>query len=262
MENLNVVKAKLQKETEKIKVEQNKKKECKGKKAKKIKKEEDPSTDDIDPDFSLVLSKVINENMESAKEEIIKKTLKEASKMFEKMKKSQISSSMMSSTVIHSKVSCDGCKMSPIIGNRYKCTICENFDYCESCEEKNSENHKHPFLKIRKPESAPINIVCAINDDNEEFLPLKKLDDKEINPSYVVIDEKPKDIGFLNKIKETFTKDIPNKAVFLEDVIKGKVKDLFNPESDERKKISIAYQNSETKLSPRKKSLMNKYWML
>jgi len=128
------------------------KKECKGKKLKCPKKEASP-LDENDSDFSMVLSKVINENLELAKEEILKKTLNEANKVFDKIKQSHISSSMMTSIVIHSAVCCDGCGVSPIVGNRYKCTVCSNFDYCENCEEKNSEIHQHPFFKNKKTRS-------------------------------------------------------------------------------------------------------------
>ena len=54
---------------------------------------------------------------------------------------------------IHFGVSCDGCKMNPIRGNRYKCKGCEDFDYCESCYEKNKEAHNHEFKIIEKPKS-------------------------------------------------------------------------------------------------------------
>ena len=37
--------------------------------------------------------------------------------------------------VVHPGVICVGCN-GPILGIRYKCTICEDFDYCEKCEEK------------------------------------------------------------------------------------------------------------------------------
>ncbi len=33
-------------------------------------------------------------------------------------------------------VACDGCGVHPIIGIRYKCSVCENFDYCEMCEDR------------------------------------------------------------------------------------------------------------------------------
>jgi len=36
--------------------------------------------------------------------------------------------------VIHKNVICDLCGMSPIIGVRYKCAECIDYDLCESCE--------------------------------------------------------------------------------------------------------------------------------
>jgi len=47
----------------------------------------------------------------------------------------------------HSRVTCDACETYPIIGARYKCAICEDYDLCESCEAQNVHEH-HPFLKI------------------------------------------------------------------------------------------------------------------
>ena len=32
---------------------------------------------------------------------------------------------------IHYNVTCDGCKVTPIRGNRYKCKQCKDFDFCE-----------------------------------------------------------------------------------------------------------------------------------
>jgi len=184
-----------------------------------------------------VLSKVINENMESAKEEIIKKTLKEAGKMFEKMKKSQISSSMMSSNVIHGKVTCAGCLASPIIGNRYKCTVCHNFDYCESCEEKNSENHKHPFLKIRKPEIAPFSITCSMTDDLGSFVPVEK-------------EDKPKPMfnPFAPKIKFEKVEEKTNPfapKLLLENVLKESDKKLDDERKSYISSVKLARKNYE-----------------
>ncbi len=33
----------------------------------------------------------------------------------------------------HPGVSCDGCFATPISGSRFKCKVCENFDFCERC---------------------------------------------------------------------------------------------------------------------------------
>ena len=43
-------------------------------------------------------------------------------------------------------VTCDGCKDFPITGLRFKCTVCDNFDFCEFCEM--TMQHPHPFLKL------------------------------------------------------------------------------------------------------------------
>ncbi len=37
--------------------------------------------------------------------------------------------------------------MTPLIGIRYKCSVCEDFSLCENCEDKGE--HEHPFLKLR-----------------------------------------------------------------------------------------------------------------
>ena len=44
---------------------------------------------------------------------------------------------------------CDGCDQGPILGSRFKCTTCGDFDLCATCEERC--NHAHPLLKITKP---------------------------------------------------------------------------------------------------------------
>ena len=54
--------------------------------------------------------------------------------------------------VEHPHVVCDGCEQTPIVGPRYKCSVCEDFDFCSTCEEKGG--HPHPFLKINKPAQA------------------------------------------------------------------------------------------------------------
>ena len=51
---------------------------------------------------------------------------------------------------IYFNVLCDGCKMNPIRGNRYKCKGCPDFDFCENCYQKNKNTHGHEFKKIEK----------------------------------------------------------------------------------------------------------------
>ena len=88
----------------------------------------------------------------------------------------------------HKNVACDGCGKSPIEGVRYKCSVCEDFDYCQECEE--TKEHPHAFLKIKKGDQAPKVIITAVNDQmaglsignpswNPPHMPLSHMDDMQ-----------------------------------------------------------------------------------
>jgi len=59
---------------------------------------------------------------------------------------------IVENTSVHRNVECDGCGVHPMVGIRYKCHTCSNFDYCEKCEA--TKEHPHPFVKLKKPEPA------------------------------------------------------------------------------------------------------------
>jgi hypothetical protein len=239
----------------KLDSEKKQKKELK-KKFKQLKKEKASELKDqlnnglnqqgINPEFSEILSKVINDNMESAKDKIIKKALKESSKIFEKTRQSLLFSSNISArNVVHSAVSCDGCKMFPLTGARYKCTVCEDFDYCELCEEKFSEVHKHPFLKIRRPEVAPYKILCEIDESVPDFVQPVAEKINLNSPSEIVKDikeskeEVPQE-DFFSKVKNAITnnvKEIPKNFMKFEGMIQKGVQNLISSESEERKRL-------------------------
>ena len=65
--------------------------------------------------------------------------------------------------VVHQGVCCDGCQINPIIGHRYKCSVCQDFDFCSNCEEK--IDHFHPFLKIKNAGGAPAVMITVINEE-------------------------------------------------------------------------------------------------
>jgi hypothetical protein len=48
-------------------------------------------------------------------------------------------------------VRCDGCHMFPIVGPRYTCLTCADYDLCAACEAKHEHPATHPFLKLRLP---------------------------------------------------------------------------------------------------------------
>ena len=52
--------------------------------------------------------------------------------------------------IVHKHTLCVGCGMIPIVGIRYKCKECRNYDLCENCFDKFKENHKHDFEKIEQ----------------------------------------------------------------------------------------------------------------
>jgi len=53
---------------------------------------------------------------------------------------------------VHEGVTCDGCN-GPVVGMRYKCSVCYDFDLCEACEAKGAAVHdvSHPLIKIATP---------------------------------------------------------------------------------------------------------------
>lgn len=53
--------------------------------------------------------------------------------------------------VVHDNVVCDGCN-GPVVGTRYKCSVCPDYDLCETCELKGGvHDSTHPLLKITTP---------------------------------------------------------------------------------------------------------------
>jgi hypothetical protein len=50
---------------------------------------------------------------------------------------------------VHRNVVCDVCGQEGIVGTRYKCTVCPNYDLCETCEPLHDRSH--PMIKINVP---------------------------------------------------------------------------------------------------------------
>lgn len=94
---------------------------------------------------------------------------------------------------VHSEFICDGCDRDPIIGTRYKCAVCEDYDLCERCEELNKDSHPHPFIKIRCPERAPVKIAVVINE-NIQKPEVKKTECPKTNEKHTY--------GFCDKIEQ------------------------------------------------------------
>jgi hypothetical protein len=67
--------------------------------------------------------------------------------------------------VTHNNTNCSECQATPIIGIRYKCVFCKNYDLCEQCEAKST--HDHPFLKIKRLNQSPLKIFAIVDNDEE-----------------------------------------------------------------------------------------------
>lgn len=76
----------------------------------------------------------------------------------------------MSISAIHSNIKCELCSHQPIIGIRYKCAVCPNYNLCEECEEKNYETkaHPHDFIRIRDPRNDQIQMNGRYFSDNNQ----------------------------------------------------------------------------------------------
>jgi 5-methylcytosine-specific restriction endonuclease McrA len=55
------------------------------------------------------------------------------------------------SKIVHEHIRCNGCQSMPIVGFRYKCGVCSNFDMCEMCETRHEHPQDHPTLKLMQP---------------------------------------------------------------------------------------------------------------
>lgn len=54
---------------------------------------------------------------------------------------------------VHAGINCDGCNASPIMGLRFKCLVCQDYDLCAACYMKKDEFHesKHEFMNVLEP---------------------------------------------------------------------------------------------------------------
>ena len=74
---------------------------------------------------------------------------------------------------VHEEIKCEKCFTKPIIGDRYICRICQNYNLCEKCYKMNqvSQEHNHQFIKCKNKAQEKIkeeNENCIdINEDEE-----------------------------------------------------------------------------------------------
>lgn len=126
------------------------------------------------------VTEILHENIPTIAE-LIREYLNDPSafNLEELTKKSQVQESVKPEVpvqqVIHHRVICDGCGVKPLMGVRYKCAVCQDFDYCEKCEA--TVEHPHPFLKIKDPKHHPRAIIAILDEDLPEEQPVNTFAD-------------------------------------------------------------------------------------
>ena len=123
----------------------------------------------------ILLLKTNHEKEMSEKEKHFKENEKELNEykrqkeQLEKINKEYLTQKESSiCKTIHNGIKCQKCFRNPIVGYRYKCSECQNYNLCQDCEELNSINvvHPHNFIKIRNELNENYNNGNYINDNN------------------------------------------------------------------------------------------------
>ena len=62
---------------------------------------------------------------------------------------------------------CKGCGEMLLAGaTRFKCCVCDDFDFCAKCEA--TKEHPHPFLKLDKPEHKALEMIALVYDKEKD----------------------------------------------------------------------------------------------
>uniref|UniRef100_A0A096MEH6 E3 ubiquitin-protein ligase MIB2 n=1 Tax=Poecilia formosa TaxID=48698 RepID=A0A096MEH6_POEFO len=65
--------------------------------------------------------------------------------------------------VRHSNIICDSCKKHGIMGMRWKCKVCFDYDLCTQCYMNNKHDLSHPFERYETAHSQPVNLTPRQN---------------------------------------------------------------------------------------------------
>ncbi len=123
--------------------------------------------------LQMEVRKLVDKRLFKVRNEMLKKLYSMCDEKVEQIYKPNDQNSK--SEAVHERVRCDGCQTCPIIGSRYKCSVCNDFDFCEECEAKQAESHNHPFIKIRHPQLAPVKIINVLREEEVEHREVNKM---------------------------------------------------------------------------------------
>jgi len=147
---------------------------------------------------------------------------------------------------VHEGVTCNECKISPIVGTRYKCTVREDYDLCSFCEHRVVQ--PYPVVKVYSPQHViPRKVLEAIDGakceltpallplvsaqeliDSAENVPLLPVESNEIqSPSYIVMRE----IGVDGEVQPVKSREASESSTYTFDLCdtSGLLTDLDQP---------------------------------
>lgn len=145
---------------------------------------------------------------------------------------------------VHDVIKCLRCFTEPIIGNRYKCLVCRNYNLCEKCYKSNllSLDHNHQFIKFNKK-----NELNIINENSKkENIDIKE-DKQDIiyeNKSNIIFEES-KDKITDNIIDKSFSVEYEPDIIIEENQDK-KGQNIINKRNNETNKPNIIIEENNT----------------
>ncbi|KAF8516230.1 cysteine proteinase [Gautieria morchelliformis] len=71
---------------------------------------------------------------------------------------------------VHNGITCNGCKINPIRGIRWKCMECDDYDLCSACRSSGAHPPSHKMLKFESPEDAEALEEAESGGDDDKVL--------------------------------------------------------------------------------------------
>ena len=124
------------------------------------------------------------------------------------------------------EVQCSGCQRYPIIGTRYQSIVCQDFNFCEQCEE--NQDHMHPFAKLKRR-------------GQQDFLP-QSLNSSQFNASIYPRKEPAKDLHQVYQAGSNYPPSLIPSIGVTKSIM---VKDFEGKQIDEKKDVLSSKVMSE-----------------
>ena len=217
----------------------------------KEKEKEDPLKSILDIKMKELEDKLVEELYNNLQNEISKSKINNKKKNLEE--EEEKNNDIMK--FIHKGIVCNKCGQENIVGIRYKCAQCSNFNLCENCENVYNHDIKHIMVKIRYPYKNENELKSIINRNNISY---KNQDmNYELEPKTINLNGNVDSVVQIVSIKNIGL--APWRGVFLKCIedISGIIGEEFeinyNINSGSSINAQIKFNNLQQQLKPDKK---------